>query len=69
MTLGRKIASRADAAKLPFVFYRLGSIGVRTPHLFTRVSGEPKPQGPFLKEVATMHAEAANTRFTTSSDH
>jgi hypothetical protein len=29
----------------------------------------PKPQGPFLKEIATMHAEAANTRFTTSSDH
>jgi hypothetical protein len=29
----------------------------------------PKPQGRFLKEIATMHAEAASTRFTMSSDH
>jgi hypothetical protein len=29
----------------------------------------PKPQGPFLREIATMHAEAANARFRTSSDH
>jgi hypothetical protein len=48
-------------------FDAFGNLGARTP-TYSR-EREPKPQGSLLKEVATMHAEAANSRFTTSSDH
>jgi hypothetical protein len=34
-----------------------------------KVEPGAKPQERFLKDAATIHAEAANTRFTTSSDH
>lgn len=46
----------------------LGSCEIRL-HGGIGIPREAKPQGRFLKEAATTHAEAANTRFTTSSDH